>query len=50
MSDLQKLIDEKVDYCNVDAAYEAVDPTEISGESEMLAHWWETVNTFYDGK
>lgn len=49
-SELQQLITERIDYCNVDTAYEAVDSIEGNGDSELLTHWWETVNCSYDGK
>lgn len=48
--DLQQLVAERTDYCSVDTAYEAVDSSEGTGDSELLEHWWETVNTSYDGK
>lgn len=47
--ELQQLVAERIDYCSVDTAYEAVDSVEASGDSEMLALWWETVNAPYDG-
>lgn len=46
--ELQQLVAERIDYCSVDTAYEAVDSVEGSGDSELLAHWWETFNTPYD--
>lgn len=41
---------ERIDYCSVDTAYEAVDSMEGSGDSELMAHWWDIVNASYDGK
>lgn len=46
--ELQQLVAERIDYCSVDTAYEAVDSMEGSGDSELMAHWRETVNTPYD--
>ncbi|XP_015118262.1 uncharacterized protein LOC107041948 [Diachasma alloeum] len=46
--ELQQLVAERIDYCTVDTAYEAVDTVEGSGDSELLAHWWETANCPYD--
>ncbi|XP_012276298.1 uncharacterized protein LOC105697514 isoform X2 [Orussus abietinus] len=48
VSELQQLVAERIDYCSVDTAYEAVDSVEGSGDSELLSHWWETVNTPYE--
>ncbi|XP_015606328.1 uncharacterized protein LOC107273044 [Cephus cinctus] len=46
--ELQQLVAERIDYCSVDTAYEAVDSVEGSGDSELLSHWLDTVNTPYD--
>ncbi|XP_046740511.1 uncharacterized protein LOC124407932 isoform X2 [Diprion similis] len=46
--ELQQLVAERMDYCSVDTAYEAVESVEGSGDSELLAHWWEIFNTPYD--
>lgn len=48
--ELQQLVAERIDYCSVDTAYEAVDSMEGSGDSELMAHWWDIVNASYDGK
>ena len=48
--DLCQLVADRTDYCSVDTAYEAVDSVEGSGDSELLAHWWEITNATYDGK
>ncbi|XP_012232012.1 uncharacterized protein [Linepithema humile] len=47
-SELQKLIKERTEYCIVDTAYEAVDSTETSNDTELLDCWWENINTSYD--
>ncbi|XP_011303584.1 uncharacterized protein [Fopius arisanus] len=46
--ELKQLVAERIDYCTVDTAYEAVDTIEGSGDSELLAHWWETAQSPYD--
>lgn len=46
--ELKILVADRIDYCSVDTAYEAVESNEGSGDSELLAHWWETVNTPYE--
>ncbi|XP_046828613.1 uncharacterized protein LOC124428518 [Vespa crabro] len=46
--ELQQLVAERIDYCSVDTAYEAVDSMEGSGDSELMANWWDIVNTPYD--
>ncbi|KAI4491090.1 hypothetical protein M0802_010400 [Mischocyttarus mexicanus] len=46
--ELQQLVAERIDYCSVDTAYEAVDSMEGSGDSELMAHWWDIVNAPYD--
>ncbi|XP_014603463.1 PREDICTED: uncharacterized protein LOC106786510 [Polistes canadensis] len=46
--ELQQLVAERIYYCSVDTAYEAVDSMEGSGDSELMAHWWNIVNTSYD--
>lgn len=48
VEELKQLVAERIDYCTVDTAYEAVDTVEGSGDSELLAHWWETANSPYD--
>lgn len=47
--ELQQLIAERTEYCTVDTAYEAVDPMEASGDSELMDCWWETIKISYDG-
>lgn len=46
--ELQQLVAERIYYCSVDTAYEAVDSMEGSGDSELMEHWWDIVNTSYD--
>ncbi|XP_015179248.1 PREDICTED: uncharacterized protein LOC107067863 [Polistes dominula] len=46
--ELQQLVADRIYYCSVDTAYEAVDSMEGSGDSELMAHWWDIVNTSYD--
>ncbi|XP_051155993.1 uncharacterized protein LOC127278344 [Leptopilina boulardi] len=46
--DLRQLVADRTDYCSVDTAYEAVDSVEGSGDSELLAHWWEIMNRSCD--
>ncbi|XP_008543904.1 uncharacterized protein LOC103568722 [Microplitis demolitor] len=46
--ELEMLLADRVDYCSVDTAYEAVESIEADGESELLSHWLEIVNTPYD--
>ncbi|XP_012258874.2 uncharacterized protein LOC105687643 [Athalia rosae] len=46
--ELQQLVAERIDYCSVDTAYEAVESIEGSGDSELLDHWWKTFNAPYD--
>ncbi|XP_057337718.1 uncharacterized protein LOC130675850 [Microplitis mediator] len=46
--ELEMLLADRVDYCSVDTAYEAVESIEADGESELLSHWLKIVNTPYD--
>ncbi|XP_033231162.1 uncharacterized protein LOC117182207 isoform X2 [Belonocnema kinseyi] len=46
--DLGQFVADRTDYCSVDTAYEAVESVEGSGDSDLLAHWWEIINATCD--
>ncbi|XP_034937887.1 uncharacterized protein [Chelonus insularis] len=46
--ELRTLISDRIDYCSIDTAYEAVESVEGSGDTELLSHWWKTRNTLDD--
>ncbi|CAD6236422.1 GSCOCG00008174001-RA-CDS [Cotesia congregata] len=47
-NELEILLADRVDYCSVDTAYEAVESVEGNCDSELLSHWLKIVNTPYD--
>ncbi|XP_043260518.1 uncharacterized protein LOC122402068 [Colletes gigas] len=45
--ELQQLVDERIEYCSVDTAYEAVDSIDGNNDTALF-HWWEIVKAPYE--